>query len=168
MCDNSISLSKRRWMRKMWFRLSNTSRKVVAGIPMTTIQKNVTPPGAAQAKSKGVQQTTKRHGERQRQAHKQDEGQIRRRSHAQRPDEELWQRKAEHMQGSMLWKKERKDGKWRPDQKGNRKVKKLRRPSDLVVRQSHGGSNDARLAIAFRLPECQASHPPLQPCDPLC
>ena len=91
-------------------------------IPNWQVKKNVATPGAAQGKGKGVQQTKKGKGERQRQAQKQIERQRTRHSREQKPDEEFWQGKEEHTQGSRLWK--RKGGKMEARLEENRKGQK--------------------------------------------
>ena len=108
--------------------------------------KNVTSLAAAQEKGKGVQQTQPRRKARRRVLAKE------RRTHPR-----VEAREKERMEEQMAARRE-----------GYQKVKNLRRPGDPVVRQFHGGSNDARPAIAVRLPEHQASHLQLRPCEPLC
>ena len=63
--------------------------------------------------------------------------------------------------------KGKKGGKMEARPEENRKVESLQRSGDPNVCQSHGRSNDARLAIAVRLPEHQETHLLLQPHDPL-
>ena len=84
--------------------------------------KNVTTPGAAQVKGKGLQQTKKGNGKGKDKPKNEIERQGTRHSREQEPDEEFWQRKEEHIQGSRLWKrkKQKKEGKTGGESKGQK------------------------------------------------
>ena len=92
--------------------------------------KNVTSPGRAQEKGKGVQQTKKRQGERQGQTQEQVEGQRTRYIREQKPDERIWQGKEEIIQGSRLWKRKERRKNWRQDRK---KIERSKTFEDPVI-----------------------------------
>ena len=59
----------------------------------------------------------KKQGERQGQTQKQIERQRTRHSREQEPDEMIWQRKEEIIQGSRLWKRQERRKDWRQDRR---------------------------------------------------
>ena len=130
--------------------------------------KNVRTPGAAQGRGKRVQQTKKGNGKGKGKPKNESKGkgQGTAVNKSQTKSSGKGKKNTSKGQGPGKGKKKRKNGgKTGGKSKGQ---KKNRRPGDPFVLQSHAGSNDARLAIAVRLPEHQGSHLLLESRNPLC
>ena len=86
--------------------------------------------GSPGERQEGSSADEERQGERQRQARKQIERQGTRHSREEKPGEDFWQGKEEHIQGSRLWKRKDKRKKWRQD---GRKIERPKTFDDPVI-----------------------------------